>query len=250
MSNGTIVYEGASRIDGKPIVAILTGLLLPSTNPKTGPMAQSYILKADSHPLDAIKDGSDSSICGECPLRLMPSGIRRCYVNPMVLGQIWKSYQKGSYPDFANFLGKHRLLAQYRLQRYGLRIGSYGDPAAVPIEVWESLIDIAKPTGAVTGYTAQWKSPHNHGYRHFLMASCMSLEDAKLAWSMGWRTYRIDSFGELQANEIACPGSIEAGKSIECSSCNICCGSDGKTRSSVVIQPHGHARNKWTKIKP
>lgn len=245
MTNGIILYEGASRIDGKPIVAILTGLSQPSNNPKTGPMAQTYILKADTHPLEAIKDGSDSSICGDCSLRLQPSGIRRCYVNPMVLGQIWKCYQKDGYLYFCEFIPQHKLLLEYRLQRYGLRIGSYGDPTAVPIEIWHSLIEIAKPSGSVTGYTAQWRQPQNQGYRHFLMASCNSTEDAKLAWQMGWRTYRIDMTGELQQGEITCPGSIEAGKSIECSQCKICSGADGKQRSNVVIQPHGHAKTEW-----
>lgn len=243
MTNGIILYEGSSRIDGQPIVAILTGIIRPSSNPKTGPLAQTYILKTDIHPSDAIHSGSDRSVCGNCSLRQMPSGTRRCYVNPITLGQIWKSYKKDLYPHWRNY--QDPPILNHRLQQYGLRIGSYGDPTAVPIEIWRSLVEIAKPSGTVTGYTAQWQLSQNQQYRRFLMASCTSLEQAVRAWDMGWRTYRISSEPDLGDNEIVCPGSIEAGKSIECSHCRFCSGSDGKLESSVVIQPHGYAKNKW-----
>ena len=54
-----IVYEGPSRIDGEPIVAILT---LKSSNSKTGNMAQLWILRQDQHPQDAINSKNDYSI--------------------------------------------------------------------------------------------------------------------------------------------------------------------------------------------
>ena len=51
--NGYIIYEGASLLDGKPIVAIaLTG---KSTNTKTGAMIQTFIIRSDIDPLTANK---------------------------------------------------------------------------------------------------------------------------------------------------------------------------------------------------
>jgi len=66
---GLELWRGASRLDGAPIVAIATGLAAPSSNPKTGPMVQTWILRADVAPHEAQRDGRDASVCGDCPLR-------------------------------------------------------------------------------------------------------------------------------------------------------------------------------------
>ena len=56
------------RIDGAPIVVILTALN-GSMNTKTGHMTQSYILRADIDPVKAARLGLDASICGDCQHR-------------------------------------------------------------------------------------------------------------------------------------------------------------------------------------
>jgi hypothetical protein len=66
---GLELWRGPSRLDGAPIVAIATGLAEPSSNPKTGPMVQTWILRADSSPQEAQRTGADASVCGDCPLR-------------------------------------------------------------------------------------------------------------------------------------------------------------------------------------
>ncbi len=70
-----LLFEGNSLINDEPIVAIATGLQRPSTNRKTGPMIQTWILHRDELPTQAIKSGSDEAICGTCPAR-----GRWCYV--------------------------------------------------------------------------------------------------------------------------------------------------------------------------
>ena len=60
---GFVFFDGASLIDGAPIVGIA---VLSSVNRKTGNMVQTYILRADQAPLDAIRAGDDESICGDC----------------------------------------------------------------------------------------------------------------------------------------------------------------------------------------
>ena len=59
---GFIFYRGLSPIDNQSIVGIA---VLRSGNRKTGDMVQTYILRADMHPLNAIKlrEESVSSKC-------------------------------------------------------------------------------------------------------------------------------------------------------------------------------------------
>jgi hypothetical protein len=45
LQNSYIVWEGASLINGSPIVLILTGFVLPTSNRKTGRLIQSWILQ-------------------------------------------------------------------------------------------------------------------------------------------------------------------------------------------------------------
>ena len=67
------LWRGASPVDNEPIVLIATGASRKeyeqSQNTKTGTMVQTYILKQDEKPSDAVKSGGDESICGKCPLR-------------------------------------------------------------------------------------------------------------------------------------------------------------------------------------
>ena len=74
MANGRVVWEGESRLDGAPIVLIVTGFSQKSANRKTGRMLQSYILRRDVAPLEAVRTGLDTSVCGGCRHR-SPRGI-------------------------------------------------------------------------------------------------------------------------------------------------------------------------------
>ena len=75
LSNGYVTWEGISMIDGRtPIVQIVTSIVNPSQNIKTGPLAQVYYLLRDIHPLDAIKFGLDRAVCGLCELRPSSEG--------------------------------------------------------------------------------------------------------------------------------------------------------------------------------
>jgi hypothetical protein len=136
-----IIYKGPSRIDGAPIVVLAT---YSNRNSKTGAVVQTYILREDINPLEASKTGADVSICGTCPLRGTPTSDparkqavgRRCYVN---LGQgvliVWRAYRKGVYPDAQDSAGR-AALGRGRV----VRVGTYGDPAAVPDHVWTDLL--------------------------------------------------------------------------------------------------------------
>jgi hypothetical protein len=224
---GCVVYHGPSRLDGSEIVVILTA----SKNRKTGARTvQSWILRADRDPLSASRAGADESVCGDCPHRWHTGG--KCYVN---IGQaplsVWRAWRDGKYPalaprDAARLLGG-RLL----------RIGSYGDPCAVPTGVWRALL---RGADRHTGYTHQWHRPGAHHYRRFLRASCDTQAQAHAARSLGWRTFRVLRVDEALGNETLCPASKEAGFKSTCDRCALCDGADpNRPRRSVAIPLHG-----------
>ena len=229
-NNGLIIYEDAD------IVAIATGLASRSENTKTGAMIQVYILYRHESPLNAIRSGNDSAICGRCPHRAeydsdgAIEGTRRCFVN---IGHapraVWNCYQRGGYTyangDYSQFAGRI------------VRWGTYGDPAFIPMNIVRRVSAIA---AGRTGYTHQWRAYPE--LRPYLMASCDSIEDAIEASARGWRYFRVARKGDTvkRANEISCPASHEAGKRTTCESCRLCNGSRGRreTRKSIVIQDH------------
>ena len=52
-----------------PLVAIATGFLDPSENPKTGPMVQVYVIREDMNPAEAVATGASKSVCNDCALQ-------------------------------------------------------------------------------------------------------------------------------------------------------------------------------------
>lgn len=231
--NGLILWQGPSRIDGAPIVAIVVGLEDASTNTKTGAMLQTYILRADIAPTDAIATGADASICGDCPHRGDGTGKgRTCYVN---VGQgalsVYRAFLRGNYPMATD--AQARLAGTKRV----VRLGTYGDPAAVPVAVWENLTADAV---AHTGYTHAWRGIGS-GYAHLLMASADSVADKVAAMAAGFRTFRVVLRGESARlpGEAICPASAEAGKKLTCIQCKACNGTATNRKASIVIQAHG-----------
>jgi hypothetical protein len=237
MSNGVILWQGPSQLDGKPIVAIATGLASKSTNVKTGAMVQTYILRSDMEPIEALKAGEDASICGSCPLRGDGTGKgRACYVN---LGHgplaVYRAFKRGVYPTWAQ--------ADYPIaEGRAVRLGTYGDPAAVPIEVWNYALTDAS---GHTGYTHQWRA--HPELKSLCMASVDTVRDMQEARAQGWRTFRVDGTHVIgaQKGEVLCPASKEAGRKLTCEQCLACCGADGR-KGSIYIPAHGsgavHAR--------
>lgn len=226
--NGCILYEGKSRLDGAPIVVIATGLNGSSGNRKTGDMIQTWIIRSDLHPLEALRGGDDTSICGDCPHRSKASGgTSACYVNvSQAPTSIWNAYKRGTYGpvDWSRFAGR------------SIRFGAYGDPTAAPLALWRKL---GKLSASNTGYTHQWrKFP---GYRGLLMASVDTPAEALDARGKGWRTFRVRTAAQpLQPGEFVCPASAEAGKRLVCAECTACDGNRrGEKRASVAIVAHG-----------
>ena len=232
-SNGVVLYEGRSMYDGTDIVAIAT---MSSKNVKTGNMIQTWILRADTNPVEAVRNGTDDSICGLCPQRgNVPSGVsRNCYVN---VGQapnaVWKAWQRGLYPYIQPFE-----LPQVALGRR-VRLGAYGDPAMVPAHIWADLVG---NSDGWTGYTHQWREQWAQPLRTLCMASVETEAGHYAAQLMGWRTFRVRGVDDpILHDEIVCPASTEGGNRTTCSRCLLCCGArvSQAVRSGIVIIDHG-----------
>jgi hypothetical protein len=235
---GHVIYAGPSLLDGKPIVAVA---ITKSKNSKTANMVQTYIIRSDIDPRDASRLGEDYSICGTCPHRGQAApdktaGLatgRTCYV---VIGQgpviVFKSLQRQIYPSAVGHaaiaaLGKGRMV----------RLGTYGDPAAVPAYVWESLISEAD---GHTAYSHQAKTQGAAFDPKLYMRSADNLSEAAFAWRDGQRTFRIVAHQSevMPGREILCPASEEAGKRTTCERCGLCAGATIAAKS-IAIVAHG-----------
>lgn len=234
---GFIIYQGPSALDGKPIVAIA---ISRSKNSKTADMVQTYILRADIDPREANRTGQDASICGTCPHRGSPNNYvhglatnRTCYVRidqgPLI---VYKSLTRGIYPR-AN---GHKAIAAIGAGRM-VRIGTYGDGAAVPSYIWDSLLSQA------AGHTAY---SHQSGLNGAAfdparyMVSADSESAAWDAWKNGARTFRViwDKSDVVRHKEVLCPASAEAGYRTTCDKCGLCGGAIVKAKS-IAIVAHG-----------
>lgn len=229
-----IIYEGPSLLNGDPIIAIATGFASPSSNIKTGPMIQTWIMSAEEEPHHAAKSGKDEAVCGDCKLR--PLNLAVCYVTlfqgPLSIYRTWK---RGGYQAYepALFAGRP------------VRFGAYGDPAALPFHIWD---DIGLQASMTTGYTHAWRYC-DPLHKHYCMASCDNVEDALEARSRGWRTFRVTtSPGDKSlSKEVICPASEEAGHLIQCIDCGACDGQASRRKSHIVIHAHGAKANNLIK---
>lgn len=229
--NGRVIYRGISRIDQKtPIKVILTGLTgKGSANPKTGAMLQTWILIDDDvKPHMHVKEGTDHAICGDCPF----AGGRGCYVTAFhAPNGTHRCDTIGKGYDEVGLDGLAKLAAGRKV-----RIGSYGDPAAVPAEVWRELIRDAVTT---TGYTHQWRNPDNADYAVFCMASVETAVQIEEAAALGFRTFRVtDGVDILSGIEALCPASEEGGRKTTCLDCGLCEGNT-KAARNISIPAHG-----------
>lgn len=225
-----IAYRGTSLLDGSPVVCIVT---FGSSNAKTGGMAQAWILVDNgATPYENHKAGVDRAVCGDCK-HLGGS----CYVT-LIHGPagVARPLNAGRYESLVD----HPEEQAKRMKGYNLRIGAYGDPAAVPASVWHNLAAAAEGR---TGYTHQWNKPQFAELSTLVMASVDTPEEQAQAQALGFRTFRIRLPEEaLLKGEIVCPAAKEAtGKfKLSCDQCKACAGIDRPgRRGNVAIVVHG-----------
>jgi hypothetical protein len=248
-----LLYRGPSALDSAvDIVVILT---TGSKNSKTGAMHQLWILREDIYPLDAVNLREDTAICGDCKHRKDAiTGKRSCYVSIVYGGPaaVYRSYKNGKYAEQpVNALAQHI--------RSPVRIGAYGDPAAVPQQIMQSIMQqISTANQSWTAYTHQWPQPKFNYLREFCMASVDNESEHALAAANGWRTFLTRETNKSNSSNLIhlptrnksiflnsqrlvnCPASKEAGARTTCASCTLCNGkqSPSDKRASVWINLH------------
>ena len=236
---GYVAYEGPSIIDGKPIVVIINKLD-GSKNAKTGAIVQSFIIRSDIDPVKALQTGADVSVCGQCehrPVLARKSGKPPCYVQvaKSVLS-VYSAYRRGRYVK-----ADPATIAK-ALEGKIVRIGTYGDPFAAPVQMWTQITRYALGR---RGYTHQWDIPgfDVDAWAPLVMASADTIDQAAKANLLGMRVFRVSQGIDVQAGEAMCPASKEAGQRTTCAKCTLCAGTSIKARD-IVIADHaaGHAR--------
>jgi hypothetical protein len=278
MTRNCVFYDGPSMLDRAPIFAALVGLDKPSANTATGTMSQVYIMRSDISPVSAIATGADSAICGDCKMRGRVVSLdtathiawgldtsrrrallrriesardhgestlnieRACYVRteqaPTV---IFKAYCAGSYPNVTP------RAAADRVRGGELRIGAYGDSAALPIRAVRPLADAAD---VLTNYT------HGAGYvpgrakrlANFTMASADTPGQALAYQEQGFRTFRVSPnhtqrddgtrlVADLLPGERQCPKTLD--KRVTCIDCGLCDGNRRGLAANIAAPAHG-----------
>ena len=217
--NGFILHEDTHR------VIIATGFSKESDNRKTGDMIQIWILVRQCDPVQAIKEGLDRLICGNCRHRGNGDGSgRSCYVN---VGQaplgIWRAWRAGKYPTL-------QWMDCFEGRR--VRFGAYGDPTWLPLSL---ALAIAGVSSGWTGYTHQWRKPSLQDWRQLLMASVDTTAELLIARSMGWSTFRVTPDLDHHSFETLCASERNG------TPCSICLGCPGARNGqrSVFIPAHG-----------
>ena len=228
---GCVFYAGPSLLTGDPIVGIVTGLDKGSSNVKTGAIAQSWILRSDMPPMDAKRANVDDAVCGDCKLRGRNGRDSGCYVPAWVAPhQVYKSFIAGVYPTVS------WTELQAVLEGRIVRLGAYGDPAAIPFDVRQVLL---ATTAGHVAYTHSWRRCDPR-FKAIAMASVDDEREFFDAGLRGWRTFRVRLPGEplIAGAEFVCPASDEANRRVTCSQCLLCRGTSSPARS-VVIVAHG-----------
>ena len=220
-----IIYHGPSRIGRGSVVCIATGLDRPSTNRKTGDVLQVWILSATRHPLAALRKPNSkraTSHCGRCPLQ-----SNGCYVNVgRAPAQIYRAWRAGRYPelDVSAFDGKQ------------IRLGAYGDPAAIPAHLIDTISRRAK---SIVGYSHSLPVLHHTQAKQlsrWLM--CSTHDEASRIWaeSRGYRVFHVSP--EKPSGFLTC---LNSSHGLQCDKCGACNGNKGR---SIWIAPHGTSKAK------
>lgn len=226
---GYVLYRGPSLFDGRDVVVVAT---TKSRNVKTSDMVQTWILLADVAPNVAVRSGNDASVCGDCIFR----AGNGCYVRvDNAPRSVWSAFHRGRYVDISGDLDAIAAIGE----GLTVRLGAYGDPVAVPEEIWIALTSRSR---AHTGYTHAWRVAPR-AFRSLVMASCDTESDKVRASLRGFRTFRVNDGVDAARlrGEMTCPASAEAGHVRSCADCHACDGTrgEGLTQRDVTIRLHG-----------
>ena len=218
------IYRGPSVLN--PSVEIIAFVsTAPGNNKKTGNLTTMYILPSelffgDRHITSSLLTAETSkAVCGDCPLRPKHvGGNGQCYAHSAPLQYGCEAARKAP------------LHMRGPVPSPILRSAGFGDSAAIPADVF---LRFQSRFQSVRGYTQQWRWADHLKDTH--MASVHSTEEALLARSMGWRTFRDRQPADPRLSwEVECVSPATT-----CERCTLCSGNTRATAPSVTIIDHG-----------
>ena len=218
-----LIYEGPSLLGNGAEIIVLA--INESNNDKTGNMVQTYILNKHVPPITAQKTQQDDVNCGNCKHR-----NKSCYVRVETgVNQVYRGYVKGNYTK----LTEEETTEWFSGER--VRMGTYGDPAALTGRIWRQWLSKADGN---TGYTHQWRTTD---LKDLCMASTDTNQEYYEAKALGWRCFNVTNKNQEQpkGKSMNCPASEEMGKKLQCIDCMACNGTQKGATANVTIQAHG-----------
>lgn len=228
LQNSYVLYCGPSMLDSTvDVVAVVSGFVKASSNGKTKDVLQVSYFRADMHPQDAINTGGDRALCGDCPFtKIGGKGVRLCYVRMQPIFGQYRKFSKGGY---------EALPTMDLLNGWKVRLGAYGDPACIPLEISHNIVSRALH---VKAYTHSWERFPE--LSSFCMASVESEADFKRASKLGFRCFRVRSeFDDsLLKREILC---MNTQRGLNCEDCPFCEGTK-KRSMHIAVTVHGPSR--------
>ena len=196
-----------------------------SNNRKTGDMVQTYLIDKERLISEPKTFGAK---CEACPM------VNKCYVSRDKLS-VRKALVKLTQGEATSYafatLDEVLPLLQGRL----IRLGTYGDPSAIPLRDLARICESAK---GHTGYTHFWREV-DADYSAYLMSSCESLSDELLSNALGYRAFRVllddQETHETTQKSVQC---LNASVGLTCAECLLCSGTKGKGSSNIYIHEH------------
>ena len=153
---------------------------------------------------------------------------RVCYVNVGQAPQaVWQAYKRGRYPTYNP--KRHANLIRGRR----VRLGAYGDPAALPIRILRDLVSLSS---GHSGYSHQLFAIDRRRadlVAQFCMASCETLTQHREAVRRGWCPFTV-----VRPDQQPPAGAVECpfySHKVRRDSCLLCGGTSRRARPVYVI---------------
>lgn len=212
---------------------------------ETSLIMQTYHFSMDQILEKNIKN--DSGTCFDCPFSFNQNkgNSGGCYTHS---GMIFlglcakvKSLNKlllaGKIPSFSNDIINDIRKKASRLNIDLLRLGTYGEAVAMPLNFISQLIPLAKKH---TAYTHRWHLEEYQKYSAYFMASTDNSILSRIAKDKGWRVFEV---GE-NSDSIQCLSDPKLPKEqrVNCARCGLCSGNKLQAKS-IYIFNHGKKIN-------
>lgn len=202
---------------------VFTCVTKTSENDKTGNMIQSYLIDKERINEKRVY----GTHCEKCNI------VDKCYVQHdkvSVRGALKKliGNQNTSY----HFVTLDQALTYLQISNKKLRMGSYGDPSALPLSDLEKIKKAVK--GRMTSYTHFWREIPTQ-YRRYCMASVETPSDRLLAESLGYRCYVVTKDDEeVDTSLVICPNYTH---NVTCDDCMLCDGAKDNDKRKSITHP-------------